>query len=386
MSDSVNLNNNNILNDFVSVDKESLQNQVERQSNADAANMLDFEDVAPEGDANGALKGALVIGGAKLVGEELSNAIDELKISKPSNGFWSSVGRFFIRMFSFLNTVKDSSTLDQKQNSLRSMDRELPPLPPLKEEEPEMYSVGDLGKVMGLDRNAHVEPFKPCGNSGDRFKDLLFPHGEPYLSDIKQDPNIQNCWFLSTVGSVLAQKGSEAITRLFSQSEFEGKVTVRLGQYKFDVPAGDIVGSKGERVCSNSANWVRLLETAMQMYNLKLQENLPTLTEGETRMVNRDPSVALKALLCEDTEKVDFNASHQEKLQTITTALNEGKAVVMGHNDSLTDGVWDSVSTNHAVSLLDYMPDQHKFMILDPYGQVKTLSISALVHFALVTT
>ncbi len=383
MTERVNVNKTSNFGDF-----EDLSLDATKSKNNDGFNLDDWVDTEPnEAEINRAnpLQGGKVSGGVH-VGDKMAAALDKLNMSKPRNGFWSSVGRFFLKILSVFNSTKveNSDVLISKQGDLRNKNLTLKPLPELKSQDIVKYDTANLGRAMGLGDRVHVEPFKPYGDSGDAFKDLLFPRGEPYLHDIKQDPGFQDCWFLSSIGAVLSQKGTEAITRLFEPSSTQGMVNVRLGGYKFEVPAGDICTAKGDRVGSQSANWVRLLETAMQMYNLKLQETSSNLLKSSTKMVYRDPTEGLCALLnLSGCKTYAYQDSLEEKLTAVKDALGRGDPVVLGHAEGLMGAVKDGISPQHAVTLLDYSSQERKILVLDPYGQVKSLPESALARFAM---
>ena len=168
------------------------------------------------------------------INKDYKTAINNLNIRKASSSIASTIGRFFLRVVNFVfGRSKESTTLDT-QSKIDEM-REKKPMSLIRNSEKpvefkthlsnEMY-----GKLTGFGKNVKIEKFRGLitnGTPSEKMNSALFPDTQsPKLSDIKQDPNLQDCWFLSSIGAVLTSQGTEAITRLFTPSEKDGFVNV----------------------------------------------------------------------------------------------------------------------------------------------------------------
>ena len=76
-------------------------------------------------------------------------------------------------------------------------------------------------------------------------------------------------------------------------------------------------------------------------------------------------------------------SSVQDGVDVISKLLSLRKPVVIGHNriDSNKIALRDGIAPGHAVTVLEVIPNG--FKILDPYGQVKTLSKDSIVNYSL---
>ncbi len=337
------------------------------------------------------------------VPENYKSVIETIRQPKPSNTFLHKLGRAVLWFVNLFKGVKSSSTLstDEKLNILRN--KQPSPLPDNVKNKGAPYSFNTdmLANLSGLDKGKGIryEPFYNMDKEPNKdYKDVLFPSGEPRLADIKQNPELQDCWFLSSITSLLQTQGTESITRLFSPSDIPGNVVVRLGTNLYDVPMARIADGNGDKFGSDSAPWVVVLENAMLMH-LSLTANEPqSLTHDvlesykeDIRMPLRYPSVGFAALLGSSTSGGEnatvvhlgraFN-SVEEGRDIISKLLKKGKPVVIGQlsGSSPKIALRDGISPGHAVTVLEVIPNG--FKVLDPYGQVKTLPQSSIIDYS----
>lgn len=127
-----------------------------------------------------------------------------------------------------------------------------------------------IGAAMGLREGLRAEPF-----TNDEIEGIR--KGQFKISDITQDPNFENCWFLGSLASFLTAKGPVAIQELISLPPPGGEwsqdnppmAQVKLGGEIYEVPLAELRDNRGSGV-STSAPWVKLMETAMQMHVVNL--------------------------------------------------------------------------------------------------------------------
>lgn len=343
-------------------------------------------------------KGGVVSNNAPIP-DNYKAAIESIRQDKPSNTFKSALGRAVLWIVNLFKGVKSSSSLSTTAKLEVLRGKQPSPLPDNVENKnsPYLFSKEQLGNLCGLTKDCKIKYFsKPEENKG--YKEVLFPHGEPRLSDIKQNPNLQDCWFLSSISSMLQSEGVESISRLFSESKVPGNVIVRLGAHLYDVPMGRITDSSGDKFGSNSANWVVALENAMLMHEALSAEN-PDLNnprslenyKSNIRMPMRYPSEGLKALhgYKPDGGQVEFKTidwefrSPQRGVTLISGMLELGKPAIIGHSrqNSGKIALRDGIAPGHAVTVLEVVPNG--FKILDPYGQVKTLAKDSITDYTM---
>ena len=263
-----------------------------------------------------------------------------------------------------------------------------------------IYSDREIGAAMGLAGSAHVKPF----NEGE-IRQIV--DGNFNLNDIKQDPNLQDCWFLSSLTSVLSFKGSSYLQKLITiPQEGNGNANfalVKLGNNAYKVPLGDVVGKGGESGTSSSKAWVRLLETAMQMHMMNLhQREVTSAIRLKVDMNGGAPNLALGALLgLENVEQMDTargpvlwrsdrvsvirpsaNSTLNSCVERISRALDGNTPVVLASSD---DAVLKTAkygfSPGHAVSVQDVeWKGGHCYLhILDPYNRSVVLDADILL-------
>lgn len=225
--------------------------------------------------------------------------------------------------------------------------------------EPVAYSNRTIGLAMGLKGEVLVKP----------FKEGLYPkNGTPSLSDIRQNPDLQDCWFLSSVTSLLSAKGPQCIKDMIEHHDGDDFAIVHFKQESFKVPYGELTDRDGNVSVSNSAPWVRLLETAMQMHFIK---ECRANGGGLLRMDERDSRAGLNAIFGTGYEynppKAD--AKHKEVLTDLKARLNAHHPVTLGHKRGFLQ-LFDFVATGHAVTLLDVDPEKKEVTIMDPYGRI----------------
>lgn len=337
------------------------------------------------------------------VPDNYKTAIESIKQPKPSNTFLHKLGRAVLWIVNLFKGVKSSSSLstNDKLDVLRN--KKPDPLPDniSNKGSPYYFSLAQLANLAGIDseKGLKYEPFYNIDKEPNKsYKEVLFPQGEPRLADIKQNPELQDCWFLSAISSLLQTQGTESIERLFSESKNPGNVVVRLGTNLYEVPMGRIANGSGDKFGSDSAPWVVALENAMLMH-LSLSTENPDLNDPRSldnykdsiKMPLRSTGEGLVALLGskpygEGNTSVAIGktfSSVQDGVDVISKLLSLRKPVVIGHNriDSNKIALRDGIAPGHAVTVLEVIPNG--FKILDPYGQVKTLSKDNIVNYSL---
>ena len=260
-------------------------------------------------------------------------------------------------------------------------------LKPLADSKPIDFDKDAVIASLGLGGPATIKEFKNMGNANN-----IYPHGGPRLSDIKQNPSLQDCWFLSSIAAVLSQQGAKAITRLIEVAPDRQTANVRLGDKLYKVPLGEVKGN-GTKGVSNSAPWVKLLEQAMAMRVCDLSK-----TGTSAKMAFRDISEGMNALLGR-TNGGDYGMimgdNSQETLATIDTLIASGKPVVLGHvpgmvgvKDKIAGALRDNISPGHAVTVMDVKDRGNGkawITVMDPYGRTRDISSSALKRTIIYT-
>ncbi len=335
------------------------------------------------------------------VPDNYKTAIETIRQPKPSNTFLHKLGRAALWIVNLFKGVKSSSTLSTREKLDVLRNKKPSPLPNnvVNKGTPYSFNIEMLANLSGLDKSKGLkyQPFYNMDKEPEKnYKDVLFPHGEPRLADVKQNPELQDCWFLSSIASTLQSEGTQSITRLFSPSNTPGNVVVRLGTNLYDVPMGRIADGSGDKFGSDSAPWVVVLENAMLMH-LSLSTENPNIKDpvalenykDDIRMPLRSANHGLIALHGGETQgkKTVINVSGpldsaERGMDIIAKLLSFGKPVVIGQTSGtpLSVAIKDGVANGHAVTVLEVVPNGVK--ILDPYGQVKTISASSLNHYA----
>lgn len=260
----------------------------------------------------------------------------------------------------------------------------------------------DVAKAFGLRGNVDVKPF--TDSEIDEIRNCNFN-----LTDIDQDPTLQDCWFLSSLTSFLATKGREGVAELITippnQEGTPKYAQVKLGDNSYKVPLGDIRGD-GKTGASSSKPWVRMMETAMLMHMMYLNDggvwNSSTSSYVSKSLHLGAADVGLNALLgaglkngfegksidakAKMYKHNDFNLDAKDaKLAKIKTALglptNDGqpggpkRCVVLGSPSSNTASLKYGISPKHAVAVLGVVEsgtgDKTKtfLQVLDPYNR-----------------
>lgn len=221
-----------------------------------------------------------------------------------------------------------------------------------------------VGKAAGLSGNVVVKPFA----SRDVFGD------GPKLTDIKQNPALQDCWFLSSVASVLSAKGPDYIKSLIEIPANGNHANVKMGGKVFKVPLADYTDKKGHIVTSNSAPWVRLLEMAAQMYFI---DDKGCDGRGETKMEFRAGSAGI-FLLTQGVLPTAYMKGTDGIVGKVREAVEGGQAVALGHT-----GIGHCISPGHMVSVAGFSPDGSRVHLLDPYGRMVVADASMLKDYAI---
>lgn len=258
-------------------------------------------------------------------------------------------------------------------------------------------TAAELGAAMGLRGKLTMKPFTNAEIEeirGGRFG----------LSDIVQDPNLENCWFLGALCAFLGTKGPGAIQEMISlppPGDTQGNppvAQVRLGGETYTVPLGKLCGDGGAGV-SASKPWVNLLETAMQMHLMNLyklqgaagmhKEDQPS---DKVDMSFNNPDIALASLMGvgitgKDSAKPEVDITDNitvqlgfdyapgnrgNSLNAIRDALRNGQPVLLITPDSKGLSLSTGLSASHTLAVLDVVDagnGKSYFQILDPYSR-----------------
>lgn len=259
------------------------------------------------------------------------------------------------------------------------------------------YTKEEVGAALGLGKPVTIKKFS--SDDIDQIK-----KGDFNLDDIEQDPNLQNCWFLSSLTSVLAFKGASAIQKLITIQKSEGSNTedyalVKLGVGTYKVPLGDVMGKGNEIGTSSSKPWVRLLETAMQMHMVNLFQKYQADSYGiKIDMNGGSPARALGALLGLESEmdamgrnliceNITVLKGDNADCDSIANALKNNIPVVLCSGEDWGPSLKYGFSPGHAVSVqaVETTGKGRNFLhILDPYGRSVVLDAGILKNGATV--
>ena len=265
--------------------------------------------------------------------------------------------RGFLSIFTKTQTVEDAHAMFVANRPRTAVD--LPHADP----KPISLDKQTFGKAAGLVGNVVVKPFA----SRDVFGD------GPKLTDIKQNPDLQDCWFLSSVASTLVSKGPDYVKSLIDVPANGDHANVKLGGRTFKVPLADYTDRKGNVATSNSAPWVKLLEMAAQMYFI---DDLGRGEGTESKMEFRTGSTGIYLLsqgggttVCRPRSNVNIVADAQ-------AAIGKGKAVTLGHT-----GIAHGIAPGHMVSVAGFSPDGSRVHLLDPYGRMVVADAAMLKDY-----
>lgn len=321
--------------------------------------------------------------------QKTANTLNNIRVAKPSSGIINALGRMILKVVNLFKGVSNSSVLStpQKLNELRGVKIQSQlPTPKQTNAKPYTMTTEQLSRLAGLGAGTKIEPFAEEGAKNTNLNNVLFGEKSiPTLSDIKQNPEFQDCWFLSSITAVLSTQGPDAILRLFEPSNTPNHVLVRLGENTYDVPLGRIVDGNGNKFGSYSANWVVALENAMLMHIGVSYTNTEgkDVTAEKLKMAYRSPGDGIDALLgCSYLHRVGTRSlpmTSNEVLNLIKTKLEKHLPVVIGHASKAT-ALSDGISPDHAVTVLD-VENNNKVVVLDPYGEVKKIPVSSLKNY-----
>ena len=391
------------------------------QINADDFQFVDKPDVGAQPQINGgeALGGAEV---RPLAAEIRARVPARHSFFKSLTGLGKAIGRAFMRACHVINNLFTGAIPKQHRSDFevamraRHADEGLATVSQnddgdvfnlsngtrVNKNDVVTYSDEEIGAAMGLKGPVTGKSFSEAD-----INQIIM--GDFRLDDIKQDPNLQNCWFLSSLTSVLSFNGAKAIQKLITiprvddpqnpgfrrQADF---ALVKLGIGTYKVPLKDILGKGGEVGTSSSKPWVRLLETAMQMHMMDLYQKFEFAEDGiglKEDMNGGSPLLALGALLGKEVSgRISFRANIHKiennmngALESIQTALTNNKPVVLCSSGDLGASLKYGFSPKHAVSVQQVVPTNNgrNFLhILDPYGRSVVLDAGILERGAKV--
>lgn len=354
----------NVLDGFVMVEDETADNiqqntgKVEIQNQFDGWNVYDDD---PQEVNGGSKTGQNPPVQENAADQEAFEFVRDYRDLKPhTSSVASTVGRFFQAIGLFLRSifvsdvkVDDAADTDFIKNDYNPAGERM------DSDEPVAYSKDTIGLAMGLKGEVRVK----------KFEGGLYPkNGHPSLSDIKQNPDLQDCWFLSSVTALLASKGTKFIEDMIEHRDGDDFAIVHFKHKSYKVPYGELTDGDNHVSVSNSAPWVKLLETAMQMH---LIQKCKGEGGGPLSMANRDIGVGLTALTGTFSRyEPPANATDKTAVLTVLkNKLTDHQPVVLGHNVGFLH-VFDFVAVKHAVTLLDVNPDKKEVTIMDPYGRI----------------
>jgi len=271
----------------------------------------------------------------------------------------------------------------------------LPQLPDEKKDEAKYvpFDAHVVASSCGLSGKLDLRPF-PKGES-------IYPKDGPSIMDIHQNPDLQDCWFLSSISAMLHSQGPGSITRLIDLTKVPGQAVVRLGKHRYQVPLADVLVD-GKRAVSDSAPWVRLLEQAMSMHRSQLaKEADDQINEKNVRMSFADSTFGLNALAGVEVNmssrgvlssgvstRMNVTRLDFEQVQQNFLLNNGGHApLVLGSKSGFTGtlaSLGTGISPGHACAVLDVDADKKRVTVLDPYGHVRHLAADDLKYFDLV--
>lgn len=251
------------------------------------------------------------------------------------------------------------------------------------------YSHEEIGAAFGLRGEVKLAAF-------DKREIDDIRNGNFSLQDIKQDPGLQDCWFLSTLSSVLASCGKEPLANIIhvpkETKNDEGQPVppehafVKLGQHVYKVPLGEVQTKGGDKSVSNSKPWVKLLETAMQMH---LVNTSGTINERNVRMSYRNSKDGFAALFGVSVNNSQASVIGGSPFSTATfddvSKLFGGhRPVVLGSKDGVGAALGTGISPGHAVAVLDVDAERKQVTVLDPYGHTRLIQEKDLSNFIMV--
>jgi len=284
------------------------------------------------------------------------------------------------------NAGWNKTTADYVNKDLKMNLAELPKLNNGEDVKGRRFDAHIVASSCGLSGKIALHPFKKDAS--------IYPNGSPSIADIKQNPDLQDCWFLSAIAATLHSLGPDAITRLIDLKTVPEMAVVRLGKRLFQVPLADVVVD-GKRAVSDSAPWVRILEQAMAMFRSEWRAED---SNGNRSMSFGSSTFGLDSLAGQ--EAVDgmnystlFGLGGTSIDQIATDFFlnssngTEHAPLILGSRDGFI-GVLASLGTGispgHACAVLSVDSDKKRVTVLDPYGHVRHLSNDDLKHFYLV--
>ncbi len=323
-----------------------------------------------------------------------AEALRNISVPRAREGVLNSLVRHIMSFFNALGLSgrsRESSTVNTPEllDSLARM--QPPPTMGNAANEGHPYRMGAqmLGKLAGLGETAQAVPFEMPGNAQGFRESVFGPHG-PRLDDIKQDPNLQDSWFLSSITSAMVASGTETITRLFSEGQHPGTVMVRLGENEYEVPFGRLTNDRGQVYGSKSAKWVVALENAMLMHmaatSTASAEELRS-RPGQISMSGADPLLGLRAIYGVANDDARANTilvgnSANEVFDAVRQQKWMNQPVILQHRSQGT-AMSTNIAAHQAVTVLDVV--NNNVRILDPYGKVVDIPKSSLKNFTVQT-
>ena len=328
--------------------------------------------------------------------------LKKIKLPRPASDPLKKAARGVLGAFNWLTNWKlaPSSTLKSDEKIAELRDKKCSfKLPELKENSgPYSMSTSQLARLAGLDETkTKIKQFDKSGETD--YKKILFgPEGEPHLWDVEQKPALQDCWFLSSITSLLNSQGTTAITRLFSESQKPDHVTVRLGENTYDVPLGRIADDYHE-FGSYSKNWVIVLENAMLMHravffteNKNVWEITSKLLEAISMPLksSADGLNALLGLPLKSQNKCTTQPfgklgckDNNEVFNFIEGKIKKNRPCILG-TESYFSAAYDGEAKGHALAVLGINEKDKSVIILDPYGHKNVIGFSSLSAYDVV--
>lgn len=227
----------------------------------------------------------------------------------------------------------------------------------------------------------------------------LFPAEGISLVDIQQGHGRQDCYFLSALASILAQKnGAELLQSLIREIEPPSKqVIVKFpnSEHYITVDKTRLIDAKGNSIYSTGAGWVTILEKAFhahQILEATKAEQKQELNDKPSANIDRlalhmgtDVFLTPGSAILNNDQKTSSTEDFKENLQVTANAFQSGniKAMTLGTSNDITShikAISYGLMPGHAYAVLDVVAPkadnqssqnnsaEPHFIIYNPYG------------------
>lgn len=351
-----------------------------------------------------------LFGGAKTTAlktslkDKLLRAVEERHSAKNRfKNFITKIGRGVMGLFRSLRGVRPFYSA----KSVSEFDQELLVAKPATEHASPKWKTAENGDAVEYDPDTLAAGFGLRGKasirkfSADEIEEIRKSNFS--LADIKQNPKLQDCWFLSSLGAFLNAKGPNAIADMIQIPDAgigggdPDHALVKLGRNIYKVPLG-VINAGGHSSVSKSKPWVQLLETAMQMHLIKSKEGtldapevraMRNTTQYSPRLAYRTPVDAFGAFLGVPHDSVYTACINKDAdFDAVRDFLAVGRPVVLGSPLGGFFALSTGISPEHAVTVLAVDESRgignRRVTVLDPYGHTTVLNERDLRSFKMI--